>query len=281
MEEQGFGYIAEHLAAFQQNAITLASTPARSPLPVGTSKRGGYPDMPATATWPSWRDIPMTFIAQLNLADVAPHDTDQRLPHEGVLSFFYASQQPWGDKADDLGAAVVRHFTPEGGPLVPHPVPAIPDELEVSCNDAGMVCALSDAGWRHHFVLQQFALRFSHFISEPDSYDSLEMLMLELPEAEGDALFNFQCSDAFTDRWRDPSDQILGQAYRLQNDMRTDCADVFNPIRGTQARDWQLLLQLLDDGSGAFGFAMVYFWIHSDDLARHCFDNVLVGKQCD
>ena len=58
-------------------------------IPVGGSKFGGRPDVPAGFEWPMAGRHPCWFIAQVRLADLRPFDTGYRLPRAGVLSFFY------------------------------------------------------------------------------------------------------------------------------------------------------------------------------------------------
>ncbi len=57
-------------------------------LPVGTSRFGGLPDLPADTAWPRTAEIPMTFVAQLRLEELAPFDADRELPTRGLLAFF-------------------------------------------------------------------------------------------------------------------------------------------------------------------------------------------------
>jgi hypothetical protein len=58
---------------------------------------GGLPDLPADAAWPSPRGRPLTFVAQLDLAEVARHLPDSEMPQTGMLYFFYDTEQkPWG-----------------------------------------------------------------------------------------------------------------------------------------------------------------------------------------
>src|SRR5918911_834074 len=57
-------------------------------LPVGASKLGGRPALPAGADWPAWHE-PMAFIGQFNLREVAPHEHDGVLPRQGLLAFFF------------------------------------------------------------------------------------------------------------------------------------------------------------------------------------------------
>src|SRR5687767_967685 len=64
---------------------------------IGLSKVGGRPDLPDHLYWPSFRGLPMSFIAQIDLAEVHEWDLNNVLPDQGVLSFFYdSSQHVWG-----------------------------------------------------------------------------------------------------------------------------------------------------------------------------------------
>jgi uncharacterized protein YwqG len=77
-------------------------------LPLGASRFGGVPDLPPGATWPDRDGVPMEFIAQLRLADVAAAGGDDRLPAQGSLLFFYNSQ--WGCSDMDRGVCCVVMF---------------------------------------------------------------------------------------------------------------------------------------------------------------------------
>lgn len=61
---------------------------------------GGKPFLPADFQWPRCTlddDLPLAFLGQLNLADVAPFDTEGLLPRQGILSFFYElDTMEWG-----------------------------------------------------------------------------------------------------------------------------------------------------------------------------------------
>ncbi len=67
---------------------------ALAALPLGASRFGGVPDLPPGVEWPARDGVPMEFIAQIRLADLAGLDPDRRLPPSGHLIFFYNSQ--WG-----------------------------------------------------------------------------------------------------------------------------------------------------------------------------------------
>ena len=93
IDQSGLGPVAERLKLFLKPAIRMESSPASAhPLPVGASKLGGLPDLPPTLTWPTWKEVPMVFLVQINLQEVAPYDLEQLLPAHGFLYFFCQSQ---------------------------------------------------------------------------------------------------------------------------------------------------------------------------------------------
>jgi hypothetical protein len=63
-------------------------------IPLGVSKFGGRPDVPAGFEWPTTADGPCWFVAQVSLRDLNRFDTGFVLPPDGLLSFFYHDR--WG-----------------------------------------------------------------------------------------------------------------------------------------------------------------------------------------
>lgn len=62
-------------------------------IPTGASRFWGNPDLPSDVEYPAHADSDgygweYQFICQINLADIAAYDTENRLPHKGLLSFF-------------------------------------------------------------------------------------------------------------------------------------------------------------------------------------------------
>ncbi len=103
---EGLARVADHLLALAAPTIRVyLQATAEVDIPVGASKMGGLPDLPEGVPWPSWHE-PMAFIAQFNLAEVAPYDLEHALPPSGLLSFFYETDgEPlyaarWGLPAD-------------------------------------------------------------------------------------------------------------------------------------------------------------------------------------
>jgi hypothetical protein len=95
LHAMGLGRVAGEVLGLVRPAIRLALTRAEeTAIPVGTTKVGGTADLPLGTQWPWWRGGPLPFIAQVRLEEVAPLDLEGDLPHEGLLSFFYAPSDP-------------------------------------------------------------------------------------------------------------------------------------------------------------------------------------------
>jgi uncharacterized protein YwqG len=79
------------------------------PVEADASRLGGLPDLPSSTSWPRDDDGPLSFIAQVNLADVAPYDSEGVLPRDGLLSFFYdaVTQDAWGFDPADVARLLV------------------------------------------------------------------------------------------------------------------------------------------------------------------------------
>ncbi len=89
LEEGGLGRVADDLIALARPSVRVYPRKAvEARMAVGASKIGGRPDLPDGVDWPSWHE-PMAFLAQFNLAEVAPFDREGALPSTGLLSFFY------------------------------------------------------------------------------------------------------------------------------------------------------------------------------------------------
>lgn len=90
---------------------------AMAALPIGASRLGGLPDMASGAAWPELDGVPMEFLAQLRLDEVAPLDPLDRLPATGSLLFFKNSQFIHNDMDPDVKACVVMHAEGDPGAL--------------------------------------------------------------------------------------------------------------------------------------------------------------------
>src|SRR5258708_1402184 len=116
---EGLGRVVDQLIELAAPTVRIYIQRAHEgDIPIAASKMGGQPDLPAGGEWPSWHES-MAFIAQFNLADVAPFDREGALPAHGLLSFFYETNgeplyaERWGLPEDapyleDYGVEISR-----------------------------------------------------------------------------------------------------------------------------------------------------------------------------
>lgn len=116
-DEAGLEGAYEKLA--QRAVLMLPTRVKEAELAIGATRLGGHPDLPAGVDWPRVRKEPLTFVAQIDLAEVAPL-LDGRLPETGLLSFFLAND-PEGEAGYCEAAKVL--FTEPGAGLVRREVP--------------------------------------------------------------------------------------------------------------------------------------------------------------
>ena len=148
LRANGLGRVVDDVLWLTRPAIRLDLTRVEdeADLPLGASKVGGAPDLPADTPWPTSDDgAPLPFIAQLHLANIALYDPEGDLPHAGLLSFFYAVNEP--DEGGmrlgyDPSAWRVIWTQDDGAPLVRHSTPAKLVDVLDSCFPA---CSVSFA----------------------------------------------------------------------------------------------------------------------------------------
>jgi hypothetical protein len=100
--------LSEQHAATLRAAIRPAGQIVRKKgaTPVGASKLGGKPDVPADFVWPKFQKRPLAFLAQLRMADLpATVRADLALPTEGLLAFFFDSATEPSDSDAVKGGA--------------------------------------------------------------------------------------------------------------------------------------------------------------------------------
>ncbi len=91
VQEAGLeGIAADRVIDLLRPAIAFDLLKYKS-LPVGASKFGGQPDLPAKLKWPTYADDEdrmLPFVLQLDLAALHGHDKEGLLPKKGMLYFF-------------------------------------------------------------------------------------------------------------------------------------------------------------------------------------------------
>jgi len=268
--DAGLAHVASQLIDAVEPCVSIQTEPvADDTIPVGASKFGGQPDVPKDFEWPHWNGKALSFLGQINLANIARYSCSTVLAPAGLLSFFYDPEQStWGFDPEDRGSWDVR-LAPNG-------------ELQRATFPEG----LPDHG--RHGSCQ---LSFSNSITPP-SWQSDIVRALELSEEELDVYIDMiEVEDS-------GGHHILGHPQEVQNEMQLECQLVSNgiycgspegyedsrvPLLESGAADWRLLLQLDSDDNARWmwgDLGRLYFWITNDSLQSHTFENAWMILQC-
>ncbi len=241
----------------------------------GFSKLGGLPNFPSGLGWPKWKGKPLSFLAQLELAELPKRDCLAGLPAVGRLYFFYDQEQStWGFDPADVGSWRVIYSI--GAPLnVPQKAPV---------------------GLAEEFVFQEKFVEFREITSIPDRQ--------RIEDTDGYADLSDEAVEAAIQLMAEPfqstpQHQLGGYPYPVQNDtMELECQVVSHGVFGgdssgyqdprdahlaANAKEWKLLLQLDSDDETSMMWGDVgklYFWIRSSDLAERDFSRVWMILQC-
>ncbi|MBO2007615.1 YwqG family protein [Hymenobacter negativus] len=286
VEAEGLGAFWPRLAPYCRPSIrVLPQAGPAVPLPVGASHLGGAPDLPAEAVWPSWEGRPLSFVAQLNLAELAGYEAAAELPKTGILSFFYdAQEQPWGYNPDHRGRAAVLYHEATAA-LAPRPQP---DGLSMDAYTAFPVAPLL----------------FASEMTLPDPWeDDIDLAEDETTEDQRTAFWRL------LHRHGDGTSRLFGTPDAIQGPIRQQCALVSRGIsfgspeamqqtrealgfgeaevetwREQAATDWVVLLQLdsHEDEANMMWEDMgrLYFCLPRTALARRDFGAAWTVLQC-
>jgi uncharacterized protein YwqG len=268
---------AENILALAGPGLRVKLEPAGArPLGVGKTKFGGLPDLPSTVRWPLHRGHPLTFIAQVNLAEVA-RSVDV-WPGDGLLLFFYdAIKQPWGYKPSDRSSSRVL-YVPRAARLKRRQIPMT-----------------STRHATHGGVLPECRCKLSK--------------VLTIPPSGNPALTGVLVSDAERGAYEELTQEIAGEPFRpyhqlfgwpraVQEDMEQDCQLAFygvdcgglekepphaRALQGGSSR-WQMLLQVGTDEKrleivwGDMG--SIYFFATAETQAFKKYSETWTVLQC-
>ena len=285
--ERGLSAYFDALAPFVKQAIriTLDAQEDRD-LPLGVSKFGGLPDLPDGVQWFRTRqnDIPMSFIAQVNFAQVAPFDPEHKLPEEGMLYFFYDCSpdgMPWGFNPEDSDGWKVFFYDGDLSSLSRREVPE-----DLNENENGMI--FGSAG-----------MCFSAGVELPSPESDLtENLNFPHDEELQDAYWEWLEEQEEEDEDDECINKLLGHADPIQSGMELECEYVTHNINcGTpgsyqtaksmgldrNAARWNLLMQVdsNEESDMMWGdMGRLYLWITDEDLAARNFEKCWLILQC-
>ena len=282
-EKMNIDELTNFLLSVEKNEIVVEVDVDTKSIPANASKIGGRPWLPSDFEWPLFTDAdegnsrPLSFLCQINAADVKEYDADGLLPDRGMLYFFYECESfRWGFDPEDKGCARVFYFENTES-FVPTEWPdSIPEE----------------------YVVPEMAVQFTARKSYP-GYEELSIHgNIDCTWDDYDETIERLGIDTETD-----DHKLLGYADIIQNEMLSDCERVSRGLYcgdpksyqetpadeelsiQNSAKDWLLLLQLTtltkDDWELMWGdCGKLYFYIRKQDLAEKRFENAWFSLQC-
>jgi uncharacterized protein YwqG len=272
--------LAQPILAAAQPAVLVELLPvSQGDLPLGASKIGGDPDLPAGYPWPAWKDQPQGFLAQFDLSAASACDLQGLLPRDGLLSFFYdLVDTPWGYDPAQQGYSHIAYF-PAGTPLSRRESPD--KEILLPCSPVIFSPALTIP------------------VMGSQAYDQL-VDKAKLKKDEVDRYWDLpgEVRAAYCQIDSETFHQLLGHANNVQDDMQLEAELVTNGLYcgdqtgyrdrrrknlEKQSHHWQLLFQL--DSVEALGMmwgdmGRLYYWVKRDDLHQRQFGGHWMTMQC-
>lgn len=258
--------VVEQLKPFMKNAIYIEPIYEERTIETASSKIGGKPDMPENFVWyRNESDEPLTFLMQINCAEIHEYDKDGVFPEKGMLYFFYdIENQPWESDDQDGKGYAVYYYDGDLSLLVPTDFPDEYAPEECCCYGyADMNC-----------IVDEIAVRFFSKNDLP-SYEDHENLC-------GNVNFNY-------DEYDNAKTAILGydtSEYSEDYFKLGGYSDVIQcGLTEEFDEDYVQLCQLSTFESDNCGFMFgdggnLYFYISKSDLAEKRFDKVKISLQC-
>jgi uncharacterized protein YwqG len=245
-------------------------------LPLGASRLGGSPDLPAGYQWKYRGEEPLTFIAQFRLSQIAPYDLEGILPTSGFLYFFYAAASPTWGNYDERDGWEVLYIQDEEMPFVRTSQPAYKFNA-LSANEITFAVGMSLPEYTFNRDREHYGFRFE---SDSELYAYFGLL---------DSLYS------------SPKHRLVGYPQPIQTAVEEDCAlfslspdarkNLDETYTGKQrlqaishkAKEWQFLFQIDSDPNwdvcwGDVG--MLYVCIPKTSLAACRFDDCWITLQC-
>ena len=232
-------------------------------LPMGATRLGGCPDLPRGLRWPSCDGAPLSFVAQLRLADLVPFRLSGSLPPSGNLCFFSDATRAAEAAEDPRGGCRVV-YADDGVPLTRRPLPLALDEPMRSYRWCGVT------------FHEELTLPPSSMLDPALTPAPLALLSEVIPRGDVEryrALRRRLAASQLCHRvWGHPdaseaSDPRVAAARALTGGAAVAAADV---------ADFQLLLQLDSDDAAAMTFGAggrLSFWVRRSALARRNLDD--------
>lgn len=271
----------EMLNNVKKDEITIFTEPNDDNEILNKSKIGGKPYLPKDFVWPYYQELPLSFLAQINLEEVSSLDKDKLLPSKGMLYFFYELEtEEWGYELKNKGCAKVFYYEDTSN----FELIDFPKDMKDYCQ------------------VPEFKVTFKANISYP-SYEDFDIIHNGGKEV-ADNYEDFQ--DAYFDIYNkhmeslDSYTKLLGYPDVIQSSMEEQCAAItkgfymggvesypkkYQKEIRSASKDWILLFQMdtveTSDYELMFGDSgHIYFWIKKEDLVNKNFENIWLILQC-
>lgn len=253
-------------------ALYAESEPVAGPVPLGRSKTGGAPHLPADMAHPMDRNgLLSVFLAQIDLAEIA--HLQSWLPRRGMLYFFVDDTQ----YAEDPTVLYIDRAR---------------EDLAVYAYDASTRWRDSDLDI--DTLPAEYALRFSGGVSVPNFYNIAGHAAArhpqwgELLDAEPASAADRMRIERFCDATIELEDTLKDRALKPKTRAHSINAQVFTQHESPQeqaaaamggfAHEWMTLLCLESVGDFCFWDAgTLTFSVHKRDLAIADFDRVVAS----
>lgn len=212
---------------------------------------GGAPSMPTDRVWPRRGQVPLSFLAQLDLAEIRRAGGPEWLPNTGGLLFFLDTEYgtSWSGSAESAEGLVVMHVPEQGTPQsTPFP-PDLPKERRYRSYPVRYETAASLPSYERYYDAWRA-------LSEQE-HEEFEIALNERPQSY-------------------PNHQIDGYPDHIQDDAMEGSWDALNEEATAGPEDWRLLFQLDSDdamGTNWVDGGRIYFWILPKDAAAGDFTN--------
>jgi len=259
------------IISLKRNAILCELLDGIAPKSLTSSKIGGKPYLPKQEEWSCVNNgetsFPLSFVAQINLEEVAEHDKEHVLPSKGMLYFFYDYiEESMGCYPKDKNHFNVLYYE---GDISELEEKEYPKELE------------------EEFRIPEYSIRFSTQYEVP--------MCEEFNEITGEKIhyddYNYAVESVGLDHNHDQEIfKLLGYADLCQGSMLVECEMVcagiscsnfdYIPLREKykdKASDWVLLFQVDTISNSDFELMIgdtgrLYYYIRKEDLKNKRFD---------
>ncbi len=306
--EEARRLLFERFREWGRPGMDMALLSDAAPVAVGGTKIGGCPDLAPGFEWPCYREPEtgqlhyLSFMAQVNLSEMAAGDPQGELPSSGMLYFFYDMQsERWGLGSQDEGCSRVI-YVEDTSALARGSFPdALPQEHRYAEWAVSLAPVIIPPCWDelNEAQMEEVARIYEETTPEERHQGSDRLFM-----ALGGFYITLRAEwRGYEDAYCESRSLLLGNPDNIQNEMRTECEEIarkrelglpsaheFSEQEEEEieaaSKDWVLLFQLasiIDEEKGDLMFGDVgnlYFWMRRQDLEARDFHKAWLLLQC-